>query len=112
MPQIAPTPQVPDPRLVRALTHVITLGLVLVLLLPAARGYSPLIGWWPFWLVVAPACSLALLHRRALTKQRLAAACSALLVARTRRRRPHRRGQARRLGIVRPVTRAPLAAAG
>lgn len=95
--QIAPTPQVPDPRLVRALTHVITLGLVLVLLLPAARGYSPLIGWWPFWLVVAPACSLALLHRRALTKQRLAAACSALLVARARRRRQHRRGQARRL---------------
>ncbi|MFC4729587.1 hypothetical protein [Coralloluteibacterium thermophilus] len=74
--------QAPDPRLARTLVQWLALGLACVLMLPAARGSAEAIGWLPFWLVVAPASSLALLFRH-----RLAAACGALLVARPRRRR-------------------------
>jgi len=65
-------------------------GLAAMLAFPALRGSSTMIGWLPFWLVIAPLIDLALLRRRwlALTSQ-------ALLVRARRRRRPAR--QARRL---------------
>jgi hypothetical protein len=55
---------------------------VFALLLPGALQFNHYIGWLPYWLVAAPAISLALLHRH-----RLAAASSALLLVRGRRRR-------------------------
>lgn len=36
-------------------------GLIASLLFPALRGSDPLIGWWPFWLLLWPASSMALL---------------------------------------------------
>lgn len=37
------------------------IGLIASLLFPALRGSDPLIGWWPFWLLLWPATSMALL---------------------------------------------------
>jgi hypothetical protein len=47
----------------RSLRTWLLLGLLAVLVLPQARGYSEWIGWLPFWLLAWPAMSLALLHR-------------------------------------------------
>lgn len=58
----------------------LTFGLA-ALALPGALQHNHYIGWLPYWLCLAPAFSLALLHRR-----RLAAVSSAFL-ARGRRRR-------------------------
>lgn len=77
------------------------LGLLLIALLPAARGYSPWIGHWPFWLLGAPLIALLGLHR-----ERLRAAFGQVRSARTEQRRRRRRGQARR------ATRALRPAAG
>lgn len=65
-------------------------GLAALLAFPALRGSSAMIGWLPFWLVIAPLIDLALLRRRW-----LALASRAFLVRARRRRRPAR--QARRL---------------
>lgn len=50
----------------RLLRRWLCIGLLAVLLIPAARGHNLWIGWMPYWLVIAPALSLALLHRRPL----------------------------------------------
>lgn len=34
--------------------HAVILGTLAVLLIPAARGSHPWIGWWPLWLVGMP----------------------------------------------------------
>jgi hypothetical protein len=55
-----------DPLLARldeALRALVAIGIVLVLLLPAARGHHALLGWWPLWLVAMPACAWWALHR-------------------------------------------------
>ena len=49
----------------RTLAQWLVLGAIAVVCVPAARGESMLLGWVPFWLVVAPAFSLLVLHRRA-----------------------------------------------
>ena len=67
-----------------------SLGL-LALFVPGALSYNHYIGWLPYWLCLAPAVSLALLHRH-----RLVAASSAFLLVRGRRRRKPLRRQARR----------------
>ena len=66
------------------------LGALACACLPALRMRDPFWGWLPFWLLVAPALDLALLHRR-----RLLATSQAFLVKRMRRRRSVQ--QARRL---------------
>ena len=38
----------------------LVLGALAVLALPAARGFDPLLGAWPLWLVGLPAASLVL----------------------------------------------------
>ena len=48
----------PDPRLDLALRRIALAGALLVLVLPAARGASALLGAWPLWLVAMPLCSL------------------------------------------------------
>jgi hypothetical protein len=71
-----------DPRLANTLWQWLGLGLLAVALVPAARGQSALIGYLPFWLVLAPASALLAVHRHA-----LAAAWRAHLVRATPRRR-------------------------
>jgi len=52
-----------------ALTCWLIAGLAAMLCVPELRGSSPLFGWLPFWLVVAPAIDLAVLRRRNLIKR-------------------------------------------
>lgn len=87
----------PDPRITVLLWRWLALGAVLVLLVPAARGSSALLGAWPLWLVFAPLSSLAVAYRQRLVRVRPVAALVAILVAHQRRHRPHWRAQARRL---------------
>ena len=55
-----------DPRLARTLWQWLVLGVLAIVLLPAARGDSMLLGWLPFWLAVVPATALLTLHRHTL----------------------------------------------
>lgn len=52
-----------DPRLLRVVRNAVIIGLVLVLLLPAARGHSDWLGWTPLWLVGMPMAAWWSLHR-------------------------------------------------
>lgn len=80
--------------------RALAVGMAGWLLVPALRGYNHYIGWLPFWLLAAPAILLALTHRH-----RLAAALSAFLVGRRRRRILFNRPQARRASAAsRPAT--------
>lgn len=81
-------------------------GVAASLLVPGLRGYNDYVGWLPFWLLAAPAILLALTHRH-----RLAAALSAFLVGRRRRRIPFGRGQARRAARPRRAAHPARAAA-
>jgi hypothetical protein len=58
-------------------------GAVVMALIPQARGMQSVIGWLPFWLVVAPLLDLAFVHRN-----RLLSTSRTLLVRARRRRRP------------------------
>ncbi|WP_162433550.1 hypothetical protein [Pseudoxanthomonas koreensis] len=76
----------PDPMLEKVLRRWLALGLLAVALLPALRGSSDWLGWWPMWLVAMPGVAWWALHRfRMRLPQQLA--------ARSRRRGG---GQARR----------------
>ncbi len=94
MPILKPTPAPPssavDPRIARTLWQWLALGLIAMLLVPAARGPVYLLGNMPYWLVLAPGVALLTLYRHA-----LAAAWRAHLVRATPRRR--RRFGARRM---------------
>jgi hypothetical protein len=65
MPQPAPTIELEAFRqsATRLLAGWAALGLLLIALWPAARGYSHWIGYWPFWLLGAPLIALLGLHR-------------------------------------------------
>ncbi|WP_147653505.1 hypothetical protein [Vulcaniibacterium gelatinicum] len=89
-----PAPPPFDPRLDRLLRRLTLGGLLLVLLLPAARGHLPLLGWAPLWLVAMPASAWWALHRFRLPR-----------LSRDGRARPRRRPQARRRG--RPLWTRP-----
>lgn len=52
-----------DPGLEVLLRHAVAIGTALVLLLPAARGFSPTFGWMPLWLVAMPLAAWWALHR-------------------------------------------------
>ena len=67
----------------------LALGIVVLTTAPALLAVDPVLGWLPFWLVIAPAFDLALLHR-----SRLWTAARGFLVRARRRRNPAR--QARR----------------
>jgi hypothetical protein len=84
----------------RSLRAWLGLGLLAVLLLPAARGHSYWVGWLPFWLLAWPALALALLHRSRWQNFRV----RAIVPRRVRRR------QARRHAPRLPLRRALLAA--
>lgn len=91
----------PDPDLQRSLRVVLALGVLLVLLLPMARGFSDWLGWMPMWLVGMPAVALWSLHRFRLPSRRDEGSARSSL----RRRRPGT--QARRRSIQVPKTQIP-----
>jgi len=74
--------------LVLALTCWLIAGLAALICVPELRGSSPLFGWLPFWLIVAPAIDLAVLRRRSLI-----ARFRELLVRVSRRRRTTRQAK-------------------
>lgn len=53
----------PDPRLDLWLRRSVWLGCALLVLLPAARGDSQLLGWLPLWLLGMPVTAWWALHR-------------------------------------------------
>lgn len=55
-----------DPRIDAVLRHLIAVGAVLVLLVPAARESHAALGWLPLWLLAMPAVAWWALHRFAL----------------------------------------------
>jgi len=52
-----------DPALERLLRGCLAAGLLAVLLVPALRGSSAWLGWWPLWLVAMPGMAWWALHR-------------------------------------------------
>ena len=52
-----------DLRIEDILRYAIAIGATLLLLLPAARGYSELLGWLPMWLLAMPLSAWWALHR-------------------------------------------------
>jgi len=76
------------------------LGALAFVCVPALRMRDPFWGWLPFWLLVAPALDLAVLHR-----VRLCAVSRAWLARARRRRRSIQ--QARRLHVRRVLRRTP-----
>ncbi|HVJ37073.1 MAG TPA: hypothetical protein VM687_04635 [Stenotrophomonas sp.] len=55
--------QTPDPRVLRPVRQVALAGLALVLVWPAARGYSAWLGWLPLWLLGMPMTAWWALYR-------------------------------------------------
>lgn len=83
--------QQPDPRVLRPVRQIALAGLALVLVWPAARGYSAWLGWWPLWLVGMPMAAWWALYRFRLP--RLGAATDVRAAPR-RRRLPQARRRA------------------
>ena len=69
------------------LRHLVNLGALAVLLIPAARGHSVLLGWLPLWLLGMPLAAWWSLRRFPLP---------AVALRRPRRRRAQARRVARR----------------
>lgn len=78
-----------DPRLEELMRLAVAAGVVLLLLLPAARASHAAIGWLPLWLLGMPLTAWWALHRFQLPTR-----TEVRPVARSRRRRTS--GQARR----------------
>ncbi|WP_246194129.1 hypothetical protein [Pseudoxanthomonas jiangsuensis] len=81
----------PDPALERLLRRWLGCGLLAVCLVPALRGSSEWIGWWPMWLVGMPLAAWWALHRFQLPQ-----ATATVLARGMRRLRPHRQARRRR----------------
>jgi len=96
--------QVPDARVLRVVRQVALAGLALVLVWPAARGYSQWLGWLPLWLLGMPMTAWWALYRFRLPRL----ATSRPAGARALRRGPQAR---RRVGGRRLATRMPSRAA-
>lgn len=88
----SPIPRPVHPLLDAALRHASAVGVVLVLLVPSARGAHVAIGWLPLWLVAMPLLAWWALHGFALPRRDAPAVAAAPTV------RPRRRSaeQARR----------------
>lgn len=94
-------PHRPDPRVLRPVRQIALAGLALVMVWPAARGYSPWLGWLPLWLVGMPGMAWWALHGFPLPRLRREA-------VRTANRRP-RAPQARRWRRGTPAVRGQAA---
>ena len=92
----------PDPALERVLRHWFGAGLMAVCLVPALRGSSEWIGWWPLWLVAMPAVAWWALHRFRLPQ-------APALVRQVRRLRPRAQARRRRVEAGASPRRRPIA---
>ena len=81
-------------RLEDTLKYALAIGSVLVLLLPAARGFSETLGWLPLWLLGMPAVALWALKGFPLPG-RAAGEIAAMPALRRRRSGPQARRRAR-----------------
>ena len=73
-----------------ALRGWLIIGALAFVLVPGLRSYHHLLGWLPYWLLIAPLAPLALLHRQslsALISTGATALHSAFLVRSQQRRR-------------------------
>ena len=85
-----------DARIDDVLRYALAIGGVLVLLLPAARGFSETLGWLPLWLLAMPA--VALWARRGFPLPRRATSpATSVTAARRRRGGPQARRRVRGL---------------
>jgi hypothetical protein len=87
-----------DPRVETTVRYAAAIGAVLVLLLPAARGFSETFGWLPLWLLAMPLTAWWALHRFHLP-QRAAQARNEP----QRRRRPGAQARRRARPPIRPA---------
>ncbi len=81
----------PHPALRRLVRQALLAGLALVLVWPAARGYSEWLGWRPLWLLGMPLSAWWALHRFPLPLRplrRVLARVRPRVQARRRRRTP------------------------
>lgn len=85
-------------QLERSLRALLLLGLALVVLIPAARGYSQWLGWMPLWLVAMPATAWWSSQRFRLPARALAVRAAWL---QGRRRRPGPQARRRGSAVVR-----------
>ena len=92
-----------DPRLLRGARNAAITGLMLVLLLPAARGQSEWLGWMPLWLVGMPLVAWWSLHRFRLPLHKATARESSKPA---RRRRPGTQARRRAAPGLRRLPRA------
>jgi hypothetical protein len=81
-------------RLEDLLRYALATGMVLVLLLPAARGFSETLGWLPLWLLAMPGVALWALRGFPLPRR---TSPSMVTAARRRRGGPQARRRARGL---------------
>jgi hypothetical protein len=89
-----------------ALRYAVAIGGLLVLMLPAARGSHPVIGWLPLWLVAMPALAWWALHRfRMPPWRRPAVQARAKAAPRRRRGAVQARRRARPVVGARPLPR-------
>ena len=93
----------PDPQLEHGLRVALGVGLVLVVLLPMARGTSDWLGWMPMWLVGMPAVAWWSLHRFSFPWRKALAQQSP---KHARRRRPGTQARRRALPGMRRLPRA------
>ena len=107
MPKFVPAPsrhqESADPRLLRGARNAAVTGLMLVLLLPAARGHSDWLGWMPLWLAGMPLAAWWSLYRFRLPWRKAFARQSSQPA---RRRRPGAQARRRALPGLRRLPRA------
>lgn len=80
-------------RLEDVLRYALAIGGVMVLVLPAARGFSETLGWLPLWLLAMP--GVALWALRGFPLHRRGNPSGAVTAARRRRAGPQARRRAR-----------------
>ena len=89
-----------------ALRHGLAVAVVVLVLVPAARGHHEALGWLPMWLLGMPAVALWVLRGCPVPTARPAAPARVTVPARARRSGPQARRRARRVPAARPVRAA------
>ena len=103
-----PTPDSLDLRstLDAVLRHALAVAVVVLALVPAARGHHEMLGWLPMWLLGMPAVALWALRGCPVPVARNAAPARVAVPTRARRAGPQARRRARRVPSARPVRAA------
>ena len=103
-----PTPDSLDIRaaLDAVLRHALAVAVVVLALVPAARGHHEALGWLPLWLLGMPAVALWALRGCPVPVARNAAPARVAVPTRARRTGPQARRRARRVPSARPLRAA------